>query len=694
MNPAPLLVEIGCEELPAAVAPIAARWLVEQLAAALGVDHGPATWMATPRRLIAHIDQVPERQADRQETAMGPALAVARAADGTWTRAAEGFARGQGVTVAELTVVETPKGAYVAAHKHIAGRSTAEVVAEALPRLLRTMPLPKRMRWGRQAEAFGRPIHWLVALRGDACIEFSFAGVQSGRLVYGHRFYHPGPLEARAVLARHVANLRDAFVLADPAERQRTIEGGIAQIAAQCGGRWRPDPETLQTVVYLTEWPAPLLGTFADQYLEIPPEVIFTTLRENQKLFLIDGPDGRLLPRFVAIANTLADHSRDTVAAGNARVVSARLSDARFFYREDVRRPLADRVADLDARIWLAGLGTIGDKVRRIETSARALAAAAVPDCLAAVQRAAHLCKADLSTKMVFEFPELQGVIGSYYARAAGEPPEVATAMASHYQPRFAADAIAADPVGQVVAVADKLDTLVGCFALGLLPTGAQDPYSLRRAALGVLRTLGESGGLQCDLSVAVDLAVAQLPAGVRDNAGLDLRDAVVAFLRARLVAQWSDTFGVDVTEAVVEAGFDRVDTVEPRLRALHELRAQPAFAALAAAFKRVANLVKKSADAGDLGAAFAPALCEKAVERALHAQVVQVQAQSQSAISRGDWPAALRTLAQVRPAVDAFFDGVLVMADDAAVRRNRLALLALVAGLFAPIAEFGRLPG
>ncbi len=693
MSTAPLLIEIGCEELPASVAPTAAQWLLESLAAALGVDGGDQTWLATPRRLIAHFAAVPERQPDRYETATGPALAVARAADGSWTKAAEGFARGQGVAVADLVVQETPKGAYVAANKHIAGRPLAEVVAEALPRLLRTMPLPKRMRWGRQPEAFGRPVHWLVALHGENAIEFTFAGVQSGRHVGGHRFYHPTQLLARADLPRHLANLRDAHVLADPAERQAEIERGIARLAAEVGGRWRSDPATVQTVVYLTEWPQPLLGAFSPEFLEIPPEVIFTTLRENQKLLLLDGPDGRLLPHFVAVANTLADHSRATVAAGNARVVSARLSDARFFYREDTKRRLADRVADLDARIWLAGLGTIGDKVRRIQATADALCAAACPEHAQNVARAALLCKADLSTKMVFEFPELQGTIGSYYAREDGESEQVATAIASHYQPRFAGDAIAAAAAGQLLAVADKLDTIAGCFALGLLPTGAQDPYSLRRAALGVLRTLGESG-LVCSLGHAVDSAVAQLPVAVRDKAGEGLRQAILGFLRGRLVALWADRFGVDTTEAVVEAGFDRVDTVEPRLRALLDLRAHPDFAASAAAFKRVANLVRKSADAGDLGAGFSVQLCEKPVEHALHAKVAELQAHSADAIARGDWPAALLTLAQVRPAVDSFFDGVLVMADDGAVRRNRLALLALVAGLFAPIAEFGRLPG
>ncbi|MSQ81783.1 MAG: glycine--tRNA ligase subunit beta [Myxococcales bacterium] len=689
----PLLVEIGSEEIPAAVVPVAAQWLVEQLAQVLGVAANTGTWLATPRRLIAHFDAVAERQADREQTATGPALAVAKSADGQWSKAAEGFARGQGVTTADLTVLDTAKGQYIAAVKRIAGRTTADLVAEALPRLLRTLPVPKRMRWGRQAEPFIRPLHWLVALHGGRQIDFEFAGVKSGRLVGGHRFYHPQPLEAGVDLEDHKARLRAAHVIADPAERQLIIERGLRQLAAEVGATWRQDPQTLHTVVYLVEWPAPLRGEFAQHFLEIAPEVIFTTLRENQKLFTLNDAAGKLSHHFIAVANTLSESSRAVVAAGNARVVSARLADAQFFYREDIRRPLALRRQDLDTRIYLAGLGTIGDRVGRIEAIAAAIAMQVCPALAAQVQRAAQLCKADLTTKMVFEFPELQGTIGAYYAREDGESAQVASAIAEHYQPRFAGDAIAVSVVGQVVAIADKIDAIVGCFALGLHPTGTQDPYSLRRAALGVLRTLAEAK-LPISLALVIDVALAQLPQSLRAKAGAPLRDQVITFVRGRLAAHFSGEFGVDATEAVLDAGFDRVDSVQPRLLAVHQLRQHADFAALAAAFKRVGNLVKKSATAGDLGAQFSEQLCEKDAERALFAQVQALSATTAAALAASDYPTALQALAHLRPQVDSFFDGVMVMTDDAGLRRNRLALLGLVAGLFSPIADFGRLQG
>jgi glycyl-tRNA synthetase beta chain len=688
---APLLIEIGTEEIPAAVVPGAARWLADQVAQLLDLPADAAVSLATPRRMVVHLPAVALRQPDRTELATGPALAAAQGADGSWTKAAEGFARGQGVDVASLEVIDTPKGRYVAARKVIAGRHSTDLIAEGLPRLLRQMPLPKRMRWGAEREAFVRPLHWLVALLGDQAIDLAFAGVRSGSQMAGHRFYHPVWLEASSDLETHKARLRHGYVLLDPAERQRVILRGIQQLAAEAGGSWRRDDETLQIVTYLVEWPAPLLGQFDAAYLEIPPEVIFTTLRENQKLFTIDGPDGRLLNRFVAVANTLSEQSRAVVAAGNARVVSARLSDARFFYREDVKQRLQARVEGLHGRIWLAGLGSIGDKVQRIGNLAAHLAARACPSDVALVERAALLCKADLATRMVFEFPELQGTVGSYYAREDGEPAAVAAAIATHYQPRFAADAIPPSVVGQVLALADKTDTIVGCFALGLQPSGTQDPYALRRAALGVLRILGEAG-LPLSLPELLDLAAAQLPSQTALSA--DGRQTLLAFFRGRLLAMHSAEHPVDAVEAVLEAGFDEVATVAPRLHALAGVRAAEDFAALAAAFKRVANLVRKSADAGDLGATFDAALCEKDAERLLHARLQVVGEESRKALDCGDYASALKVLAQVKPQVDAFFDQVMVMADDEAVRRNRLALLRQCSSLFARIADFSRLQG
>ena len=694
MSHAPLLVEIGCEEIPAGVGAGAAQWLLTQLAEAVGASPAEGSALCTPRRLIAHLPAVALRQADRSVTATGPAIAVARDSAGNWTQAAQGFARSQGVSPAELHTVDTAKGTYVAATQAIVGRPMAEVLAETVPRLLRQMPLPKRMRWGAEREPFVRPIHWLVVLHGNEAISCEFAGVVAGTTVGGHRFYHPAQdIQASADLAVHKAKLREAKVLADPAERRQVVLRGLQQLPAEVGATWRRDEATLDTVVHLVEWPAPLLGAFDPAFLAIPAEVIFTTLRENQKLFVLDTAPGQLSRYFVAVANTLAETSRANVAAGNARVVSARLADAQFFYREDTKHPLHSRVAVLDGRIFLAGLGSIGDKARRLAALATLFAPQLAPGEEATVARAALLCKADLSTRMVFEFPELQGTIGAYYAAADGESAQVAAAIRGHYQPRFAGDALPATGPGQALALADKLDTIVGCFALGLLPTGAQDPYSLRRAALGVLRILAASAGT-LRLSAVVGAALVQLPVALQEKAGPALAGSVRAFLRGRLAAAHAVDFPVDSIEAVLEADFDAVATVAPRLQALQDLRGAADFAALAAAFKRVANLTRKSAETGDLGADFRRELCEKAEEHALASQIEAVGVVCRAACGAGDYAEALRALAHLRPAVDGFFDAVLVITDDATVRRNRLALLKMCSDLFAPIADFGKLQG
>ncbi len=692
-NAAPLLIEIGSEEIPAGVVGNAARWLHEQVAQLTGLAADQGQYLYTPRRMISYFPQVVLRQPDRHEVAMGPALKAARSDDGHWTRAAEGFAKGQGVAMSDLEVLDTPKGQYIAAKKTIVGKPTSDLLAEALPRLLRQMPLPKRMRWGTEREAFVRPVHWLVALLGNLPIEFEFAGMRSGTTSQGHRFYHPGPVEATAELPLYKLRLREAQVIVDPEERKSVILQGIDGLCREVGGVWRQDFDTLDIVVNLTESPRPLLGTFDPGFLEIPPEVIFTTLRENQKLFTINDQHGKLTNRFIAVANTLSEASRSVVAAGNARVVSARLADARFFYREDVRTPLAERVAGLGDRIWLAGMGSIGEKVKRIESLATGFAEQLCPGAVGQVARAAYLCKADLATRMVFEFPELQGVIGGYYARADGEEAAVAEAIASHYQPRFAADAIPATVQGQMIALADKLDSIAGCFGLGLVPSGTQDPYALRRAALGVLRILAE-GGHALPLSKAVAQAVAALPETVRAGKEAAIAAQILDFFRGRLASLHAADHPVDAVDAVLEAGFDAVGTIAPRLQALADLRAAADFVPLAAAFKRVGNLVRKSAGDGDLGAEFDAKLCEKQAELDLHHKLDSLAGTSATRLAAGDFAGAMRLLAQVKPEVDAFFDGVMVMVDDAAVRRNRVALLGRCAALFAQIADFSKLQG
>ncbi len=696
------LLEIGCEEVPAGVVPVAAQALqtaVIELLDSAGILHGDVEWLGTPRRMSLCVAQVGPQQPDRAEVLTGPPIKAARGADGQWTQAALGFARGQNVDISALFELETAKGPYLAAHRTTQGQPTLKVLAQALPGILRNLPFPKKMRWGTEREPFIRPVHWLVALLGETVIPFEFAGISSGNQARGHRFWHDQFLTLPAQRHAYVQALRQARVMVDPAERKNVILQGIHRLAAEVNGKWVEDFATLDVVVQLTEWPEPLLGTFDPAYLAIPAPVIRTTLRENQKLFTLTGPDGKLLNYFIAVANTLTEESRSTVATGNARVVSARLADARFFVQEDTRQPLADYRDKLHDRVYLQGLGSILQRADRIAALAQALAPLLAAEQQADVARAARLCKADLSTRMVFEFPELQGFVGADYAERQGESATVVRAITEHYQPRFAGDAMPQDAVGACVALADKIEAVVGCFALGLLPTGAQDPYALRRQALGILRILADRSPT-VRISVLVEIAVdVVLPALQIGGARVipeahSVRADVTRFLRGRLLAMMQAEFPTDLTEAVLEAEFDQVDSVRPRLQAIAQLKTEQGerFGVLTAAFKRVGNIVRKQG--GEVGgdATVDPKLFELPAEHALQTALTEAASAVQQAMNVHDYPAALRTLAAVGPAVDEFFTNVMVMCDQPAVRRNRLALLHRCADLFAKLADFSRI--
>ena len=687
----PLLIEIGCEEIPAAVAPAMASHLCDSLVALLDdshLAHGPATWLGTPRRLTVHIADVASGQADRVEELTGPPVKVAFDAEGQPTRAGQGFARGQGVDPAELFTIDTPKGPYAALRKQIVGRPSGELLAEALPGLLRATPQPKRMRWGEQREGFVRPLHWIVALLGEDLIDCSFAGVRSGRSSQGHRFLGGAVELADADLLDYIAVLEVNCVLVEPARRSAAILSGARALAASIGGTLVEDAELLAEVTWLVEWPSPLLGRFDADFLDTPEAVTILTLKAHQRLFTIRGAQNELLDRFVATANTLSEASRETIAAGNARVVAARLSDALFFYRNDLKRPLESFNETLAAQVYLQGLGSVRDKVERVVEVAGTLADGLGIDG-AACRRAATLCKADLASSLVFEFTELQGQIGEHYALAGGDSAVVAAAIREHYLPRFAGDDLPQSDVGAAVAVADKLDAIVGCFGIGMIPTGTQDPYALRRQSLGVLHILA-ARGWTLPLTRLVTLAVQGLSECTLKTAGEPLVAQVLAFLRGRLESLHRGAFAADLVDAVLTADFEAVPSVEPRLLALSALRQGDGFEPLAAAFKRVANIVRKADEAAD--ATVVEALLVEPAERQLWAEVVSHEADLQALLAAGQWADALGRLAGIRPTVDAFFDSVMVMADDAALRSNRLALMRRTASLFDQIADFSRI--
>lgn len=687
----PLLIEIGCEEIPAAVAPAMASHLCQALVTLLDtaqLGHGPATWLGTPRRITVHIADLATGQADRIEELTGPPARVAFDADGQPSRAGQGFARGQGVDPSALFTIETAKGAYAALRKEIVGQRTADLLADALPGLLRALPQPKRMRWGTEPEAFIRPLHWIVALLGEQVIECSFAGVQSGRHCQGHRFLGAQIELADGDLDRYLAALEARFVLVDPARRSAKILAGARDLAASVGGTLVEDDELLAEVTWLVEWPTPLLGRFDGDFLDIPEAVTILTLKAHQRLFTLRGADNQLLDRFIATANTLSEASRQTIAEGNARVVAARLADALFFYRNDLKQPLESFNDALASQVYLQGLGSVRDKVERVTFLAGALADRLGLDG-AVCRRAATLCKADLASSLVFEFTELQGEIGQRYALAGGESAAVAAAIAEHYLPRFAGDELPQSDAGAGVAMADKLDAIVGCFGIGMIPTGTQDPYALRRQALGVLHILADRGW-PLPLSELVTLATEGLRGCPLKTEGAALVVQVLAFLRGRLESLHRSSFASDLVDAVLTADFEQVASVEPRLLALTELRRGDGFAPLAAAFKRVANIVRKAEDGGQV--AVTDALLVERAERQLWTEVVRHEAELQAMIASGSWAEALGRLAGIRPTVDAFFDGVMVMADDPALRANRLALMRRTAALFDRIADFSRI--
>lgn len=706
-----LLVELGVEEIPAGVAPKMVAALADALVAMLaeaGLIHGAVHQLGTPRRLTAHITGVVAAQPDRELEILGPPARVAFAADGTPTRAAEGFCKGQGADVADLFRLETEKGEYAALRRFEKGRPVGELLGEALPAIIRGLPSPKRMRWGRERDAFIRPLQWIVALAGDQVVDCRFADVRSGRDSRGHRFYGnatgrgPEALEGEVVtllradleLYRHL--LRAAHVMVEPTERRAAILEGAREQARAAGGTLVQDDETLEVCTWLVEWPQSLLGRIEPSLLRIPDAVTQTTLRENQKLFTIRGADGKLLPNFIATTNTLHPGSEAIIAAGNARVVSARMADAAFFYDADRSRPLSDFVPKLSGRTFLEGMGSTLDKVARIEALTAHLADALAPAAKADALRAASLCKADLVTQMVFEFPELQGVIGEDYALTSGETAAVAAAVREHYLPRGAADDLPEGDAGALVGLADRLDSIAATFGLGLVPSGSNDPYALRRAALGVLRVL-QGRAWTVDLGLILAQAVAGLPTGAAQQSEDALTESLLDFFRGRLRSWLTDTdaaFGghaADTAEAVLEAGFGDVPAVFERAAALSAFRQDEAFAALAAGFKRVGNLAKKASEE-DLAAPVDQALFEKDAERGLFEAVERLEDAVAADVRARDWAGALGKLAGLRGAVDAFFDDVMVMADDPALRRNRLALLGRTGALFAQIADFARI--
>ncbi|GAB0055867.1 Glycine--tRNA ligase beta subunit [Candidatus Magnetaquicoccaceae bacterium FCR-1] len=691
-----LLWEIGCEEIPARMLGEAIRHFGEATMAALneaGLTDG-ATRLAwcdgTPRRLALAVTGIAARQADREETKRGPALERAFDAQGNPTKATEGFAQSCGATVADLERLQTPKGAYLAYTIRQAGSPATGILPKLMAGILAAFPWPKSMRWGSGQTRFVRPIRWMVVLLDGQVLEARASeSVMAGNQTRGHRFMAPGPFTVTDE-ASYRATLAANRVMLSLDARSTAIRDGVTRLAEAEGGQAWLDAGLIQENAGLTEWPLPMLGRFDPIYLEIPPEVLSTSMKHHQKYFPVQGPDGALKPCFVAVANLDAPDP-SVLVRGYERVLRARLEDAAFYWREDRNIPLPERLPALDKVVFQARLGTVGEKARRIATLAGALAERLDPDAKPLAERAALLAKCDLVTGMVGEFPELQGIMGGYYARHAGESEPVARAIQEHYRPQGAGDDLPASRLGRLVSLADKLDTLVGCFGIGLVPTGTKDPFALRRAALGVIRMLLDGEGMAVALRPLLELAHAGFAPGVLERNAATTAQELLEFIHGRLEGHLKRDFAPDLIEAVEVLRLDDLTDVVARIEALRAFKTRESFPALVAANKRIANILGK-APAEEKGHAVTPAALREEAESALHAEVTRVTEAIAPLLAGRQYDAALENLAGLRGSIDRFFDALLVMDPDAAVRRNRLALLGAIRAGFSHLADFSRL--
>jgi glycyl-tRNA synthetase beta chain len=688
MDAADVLLELGTEELPPrglqSLSAALADGMVQGLAGA-GIAHGEVRSFATPRRLGVVIAAVAARQADRQVERRGPPLAAAFDAAGNPTQAATAFARGCGVGVEALERLTTEKGAWLMYRGTETGAATAAVLGTLVGAAIAALPIAKRMRWGAGTAEFVRPVHWLVLLMGTAVVPCEVLGLQSGRTTRGHRFHAPKPIELDAA-AGYARTLRRAKVIASFAARREAIRAGVEALGRSVGGRTLIAPALLEEVTALVEWPVPLAGRFDERFLALPREVVIATVQDHQRYFPVEGDDGRLTRWFITVSN-IASRDESVVRAGNERVVRPRLSDAAFFWDQDRRKTLEQHAAGLAGVVFQTKLGSYADKTERVRRLAESIGAKLGGGPL--VARAAELCKADLMTAMVGEFPELQGVMGRYYAQAEAEPPELAIAIEEHYLPRFAGDALPSTKTGQVVSLADKLDTLVGIFAIDQKPTGTKDPFGLRRAAVGVLRILLECR-LDLDLLETLRLAAAAQPVQRPPAA-----DEVYAFIAERLrgmLLERGDGTTTEMIDAVLANRPHSPLDLQARLHALREFLHLPESAVLTAANKRIANILRKAHL--DPGIHVDAARFTLDAERGLHHSVSHLGPHVFENIAQGHYQESLRLLTGLKDDVDRFFEEVMVMDEDPARRGNRLALLRDVQHLFSGVADLSRLPG
>ncbi|WP_457679591.1 glycine--tRNA ligase subunit beta [Thermovibrio sp.] len=681
-----LLLEIGCEELPASFVGPALSFIKEELYKELSSNHltpSSVEVYGTPRRLIALAYDVPERQPDRKEFFVGPSVKVAFK-DGKPTKAAEGFARSKGVSVEELIVVENPKGKkgqYVAVEKLIKGKPAAEVLAQILPKLILSIPFKKSMRWADKKIRFGRPIRWIVALYGSKVVKFEIDGIESSAVSYGHRFLSPEPFQVENPYD-FITELEERFVVADQEKRKGIIVDTSKDLAKKVEGKLLEDEELLKEVVNLTEFPYPILGSFEEEFLSLPKEVPITVMKEHQKFFSVVDEEGNLKNYFIGVSN-IKPVDEVVVRLGYERVLRARLKDALFFFNEDRKVKLEERVPKLKGIVFHEKLGNMLQKTERLKELSPFVSKELSLNCQEKAKRAAYLCKADLLTEMVNEFPELQGTMGKYYALLDGEEEEVALAIEEHYLPKFSGDRVAESLTGISLSVSEKVDNLTGFIGVGLKPTGSADPFALRRNALGLIQTLIENG-LFLELSRVIERAK-ELYQRQEVELSSEAVKETLSFIKERLKGYLREKgFKPDTVEAVLAVSNDPYDSLL-RAKAVEKLRLNPEFEEVLITMRRVVNIIPE----GFTPTSFEP---EGKYEKELYDKFQELKSKISSKIEEKDYEGALILIKELKGAVDAFFDNVMVMDKDEKVRNRRLSLLKTIADELTKLIDFSKL--
>ncbi|MCP4345212.1 MAG: glycine--tRNA ligase subunit beta [Desulfobacterales bacterium] len=690
-----LLLEIGTEEIPAGYIEPALNALSSTLLKKLTdarIEHGSAKIMGTPRRLAVEIADIADKQESLTTEVVGPPEKVGFDENGKPTVAAEKFVEKLGITINDVKVTETEKGRYLCAEKTEHGLETRAVLENMLPDVIKATPFPKTMKWADFNLFFARPIHTVLALLGSDVIPFTMENIKTGNSVSGHRFMHPGMITIKNP-GDYVESLRSAHVMVDLEERKQFVEKDISKVARELGGKVLPDEELVDIVKNLVEYPIAVAGKFEKEYLELPDEVLITSMREHQKYFAVIDEQSKLMPCFIAVNNTPV---KDTAlaATGHERVLRARLADAQFFYKTDLEISFDERIEKLKRVLFQAKLGSMHEKILRVQEVAEFVADAADPgsaDLKKQVSRAAQLCKADLVSHVVVEFPKLQGVMGRVYANVASEPAAVASAIEEHYRPTYSGGPLPETMTGSLLSIADKIDSICGCFSVGLTPTGTADPYALRRQSIGIIHIMFEKG-FSFSLRELIEKSIKLFSEKSTQDAE-ETANAVHTFMQNRMSHLLAEEgFSKDVIAAVISISADNIPNVWNRVKALEKLKAEPDFEPLSIAFKRVVNIIRQAGETGAEAGTVDEKLFEHESESALYSAFTKVKDKVVSDLDKGLFDQALLDIASLRGSVDAFFDGAMVMAEDMKIRANRLALLKNMADMFAMFADFSKI--